>query len=129
MSHNDEVGLMTDEVIRDIRERKVRFNIAFSWAAHRRGLRHCEDRHRYNYFFKAVLGRYKQRNRPSLVQALQGPRPWQYGKILRDHPPAKGRFYKRDPWETHDPNNSFFPDNEGYLHNPNSPYLQGFPER
>ena len=84
MAQRDEISLMTNEVMQSVQEKGVNFHRAFSWAAHKRGIRHCEDRERYNYFFKQVLDRFKSRNRPVLKKATAGPRPWQHGKIIRD---------------------------------------------
>lgn len=128
MSLNDEISRMTDEVMRDVREKKVSFNRAFSWAAHRRQIFFEVERPRYNYFFSEVRRRFSRRNNAALRTSLQGERSWQHGKIIRDHPPAKGKFYKNDPWETQDPENSSFCDNAGYVHDFSNPYIEGCPE-
>lgn len=83
---NDDIGEMTDEVIRFIEEKKVGFHKAFSWVAHRRDIYFSKERRRYNYFFRKVLERYSSRSKPSLKKSLEGPRPWQHGKILRNSP-------------------------------------------
>lgn len=83
MPHNDLIGRMTDEVMLHIRERRVSFNRAVSWTLHNHDIYHCRERARYNFYFQAIHKRYRNRDREGLKNSLQGPRPWQHGKIIR----------------------------------------------
>lgn len=136
---NDDIGEMTDEVMRFIQEKKVRFNLAFAWAAHRRGIYHYNEPNRYNYFFREVHTRYKKRDRAALKKALTGPRLWQHNRSIKA--PLSQRYPRLKPGirtEVKDdslpiPHNTdedyTYPDNFGYTHPPNTFYLQEAPER
>lgn len=81
-SSSEEFAAITKEVIADV-AKGVRFNRAFSWAAHRRGIYHADNRGQYNLFFREVLRCFKKEDRKALKKALEGPREWQHGKITR----------------------------------------------
>jgi hypothetical protein len=111
MPRGDHISLMADEVQKDISERIVSFNRAFSWAAHRRGITHAKNRETYNTWFGQVRARISKRDNAGLKKALQGERPWQHGKIVQTGC-RRRKWRPDDPWCHEDPDNFVFPENE-----------------
>lgn len=111
MPRGDHISLMADEVEKDIKERGVRFNQAFAWAAHRRGVYFGENREVYNTWFTKVRKRLSERDRKTLSQSLQGPRPWQHGKIHQSTC-RRRKWRDDDPWGHQDVSNYVFEDNQ-----------------
>ena len=120
MPQGDLIGRMTDEVVRDMEEKKVHFKTAFAWAAHRLGVYWHHQRDYYNELFTKVSARVKKRKNnkdrklptrpkrsitPGERIHLRGRRPY------LDKHPDKGYLYR---------------DDEGYVHR-DTPFLPEAP--
>ncbi|MCW1888187.1 MAG: hypothetical protein KIH67_001380 [Candidatus Moranbacteria bacterium] len=105
---------MADEILKDIKERGVNFNKAFSWAAHRRGVFHEKNREQYNDWFTQVRKRVSEKENATLRKSLRGKRPWQHGKIVQTTCRRK-KWRPDDPWGHEDEDNFIFPENEALL--------------
>lgn len=127
MPRGDQFSLMADEVMRDITEKGVGFNRAFSWAAHRRKVFWASQREQYNDWFAIVRERVSNRKKTLLKESLKGERPWQHGRPRKKKEASSVEIPPEppNPWDTVD--HSVYPlheydDNRGFLHGV-SPYL------
>lgn len=130
MPRGDEIGCMTDEVVRDMKEKEVDFNRAFSWAAHRRGIYHGDDRWGYNKLFKRVLSRWRRRKyqKRSIRSSASG----QLSATPKKRFPPSSKLYLRSSRthafiQRHPEKGYLYQDDEGYVHDLTSPYLPEAP--
>lgn len=121
MPKGDLIGQMADEVLEAITEKYLSFRLAFAQAAHRQNVFHHSDKHRYNLLFRQVRTRVsKRQNRLLRVALKKGVTQEDILACIED------QRYRADLGE--DPSDPlYFDDNRGYIHRPQSPYLEEAP--